>query len=723
MATTAGYWRIGNTEVIGDIERHVLDWDETSDQAVGNRHAFEVWADDKTTGNNIATLEIVSNAVAWYSSSALPWSLGTATYPVDSLYTAITATRVVYAGTSGLLEGDAGLTFNASTDTFTLGANHIYSQGAHGQTLAANDWFAGSGTSNFVGWDNSSKMLDIRTDRADATSYAATPPLSVGGCVLVIGDVRSAQTFTNGLGLKFHDTGVAHCSLHFKSSAADLEFGDSSASSSSIAVANPTFTLKGMATVATRYALANNALMVATPGWTLATADFAVGSSTSSRLVWDDSTLTLLQYGAGAAIFNQFSSVAGTNNVLNETGADIDTRIEGDTNANLFVCDAGLDALGFGAAPSSDRFLFVAKTWTSTSGAVYGQLLNIDSTPASNSTARIIGCRHNARHGAAFNLTELTALELTPQSLGSFSSGILGTMNGIRVSSTNTGAGIITNWTEIGVYAPSIGGGTPGTYRQLFLQDPGSFSVSTAKIAIHQLGTNAHNRLQGGVSIGADAAPTAGYVLDITGATYGTQYLNYGTTTKASVQGDAAFGIANSKQLFWDRAAGNLKFYRDDATLVHWIDVDTTGQVVFNEAADTITFRVEGPSLAYMFFANGADAALENIALLTTAEPNWNSLDRGIFLGDATTAPTGNPTAGGYLYAEAGALKWRGSSGTTTTLGPAAPECPRCGADFAHEWESDRHGYLAVCVPCLLTEFARIGGDRTRVTIPRARAA
>jgi len=42
-----------------------------------------------------------------------------------------------------------------------------------------------------------------------------------------------------------------------------------------------------------------------------------------------------------------------------------------------------------------------------------------------------------------------------------------------------------------------------------------------------------------------------------------------------------------------------------------------------------------------------------------------------IFIPDLTTAPTGNPTAGGYLYVEAGALKYKGSSGTVTTLGNA----------------------------------------------------
>lgn len=41
------------------------------------------------------------------------------------------------------------------------------------------------------------------------------------------------------------------------------------------------------------------------------------------------------------------------------------------------------------------------------------------------------------------------------------------------------------------------------------------------------------------------------------------------------------------------------------------------------------------------------------------------------FIANATTAPTANPTGGGILYCEGGALKFRGSSGTITTLGPA----------------------------------------------------
>jgi hypothetical protein len=44
---------------------------------------------------------------------------------------------------------------------------------------------------------------------------------------------------------------------------------------------------------------------------------------------------------------------------------------------------------------------------------------------------------------------------------------------------------------------------------------------------------------------------------------------------------------------------------------------------------------------------------------------------RVVGLANATTVPFANPTGGGVLYSEAGALKWRGSSGTITTIAAA----------------------------------------------------
>lgn len=78
-----------------------------------------------------------------------------------------------------------------------------------------------------------------------------------------------------------------------------------------------------------------------------------------------------------------------------------------------------------------------------------------------------------------------------------------------------------------------------------------------------------------------------------------------------------------------------------------------------------------------------------------------------VFVANAAVNPSANPTGGGILYSDAGAGKWRGSSGTTTTFGPAEPHCPVCGTDFVFEWENPEYGYLSVCMRCLARELGR----------------
>ena len=44
----------------------------------------------------------------------------------------------------------------------------------------------------------------------------------------------------------------------------------------------------------------------------------------------------------------------------------------------------------------------------------------------------------------------------------------------------------------------------------------------------------------------------------------------------------------------------------------------------------------------------------------------------GVFtMGNVQTVPTSSATSGGILYVDNGALKYRGSSGTVTTIAPA----------------------------------------------------
>lgn len=99
---------------------------------------------------------------------------------------------------------------------------------------------------------------------------------------------------------------------------------------------------------------------------------------------------------------------------------------------------------------------------------------------------------------------------------------------------------------------------------------------------------------------------------------------------------------------------------------------------------------------------------------------SFGSGSKVIGVGNAAANPTTNPASGGILYADGGAGKWRGSSGTVTTFGPAEPHCPKCGRDFVLEWKNKKYGHLIVCVWCLTAAarrgvaLRRPGGKRSR---------
>ena len=72
-----------------------------------------------------------------------------------------------------------------------------------------------------------------------------------------------------------------------------------------------------------------------------------------------------------------------------------------------------------------------------------------------------------------------------------------------------------------------------------------------------------------------------------------------------------------------------------------------------------------------MYVAHNADHNYfaGNVGIGTTNQ--FGSGTVVLALANAVTVPTTNPTAGGVLYVQAGALKYRGSAGTVTTLAPA----------------------------------------------------
>jgi hypothetical protein len=79
---------------------------------------------------------------------------------------------------------------------------------------------------------------------------------------------------------------------------------------------------------------------------------------------------------------------------------------------------------------------------------------------------------------------------------------------------------------------------------------------------------------------------------------------------------------------------------------------------------------------------------------------------------NADAVPTSNAGEGGFLYADSGALKWRGQGGTTTTLGTSDPHCKQCGSDYVLEYEREEEGeYFMVCMKCMVDFIEKLNNN------------
>lgn len=239
--------------------------------------------------------------------------------------------------------------------------------------------------------------------------------------------------------------------------------------------------------------------------------------------------------------------------VVNETGADVDFRVEGDNVADVFVVDAGLDTI-----------------------LVHGAI-NITATASPQNVITLFNSTG----------TEIYSFRLTGADQFAF--------------------------------AP-----TAGSAGVVFLNSSGQIKHNFADAAVifNETGEDTDLRVEGDTATNLLTTDAANDLVQV------------GTTSRATI---AEFGPAG---------------------------------ITLNDAGADSDFRLEGDTLTHMVYTD-ANAASENIALLATGVPNWQSMDRGIFIADATTIPAGNPSGGGFLYVESGALTWRGSSGTVTVLGAA----------------------------------------------------
>jgi len=93
-------------------------------------------------------------------------------------------------------------------------------------------------------------------------------------------------------------------------------------------------------------------------------------------------------------------------------------------------------------------------------------------------------------------------------------------------------------------------------------------------------------------------------------------------------------------------------------------------------------FRIAPDGSTEWEIASVAFKHFTNAACIKKAHPDWQSLDRDKFVGDVSTAPTGNPEHGEFVYTDEGSMRRRLDDGNVEDIPTPDVEwdvCSKCG--------------------------------------------
>lgn len=262
------------------------------------------------------------------------------------------------------------------------------------------------------------------------------------------------------------------------------------------------------------------------------------------------------------------------------------------------------------------------------------------------------------------------------------------------------------NWAFFGVFYSSINAVASQGLQLNTLATGLGVQIASGPVAIARGALGPTSGATVGLSVNASFVPSSGagsYAHLDTSFTVNQTGTSSGTVT-GIYQNITATATLGTLRALWLQKGGSDLLSIKPAQASSDMVVDWNTQTEYSEA-HRIYYRLAGTALATSYVLSAGGGSLYLAALGATGVANFGaaaggkaSLSSGsvvfmaengngalfaaggttygsgakvLFVANATTVPTSNPTGGGILYAEAGALKWRGSGGTITVVAPA----------------------------------------------------
>jgi hypothetical protein len=126
-----------------------------------------------------------------------------------------------------------------------------------------------------------------------------------------------------------------------------------------------------------------------------------------------------------------------------------------------------------------------------------------------------------------------------------------------------------------------------------------------------------------------------------------------------SAWGNGQFALEAQKGALFFDTAGTLAFHSNCFS-------NAAYEFRYRSNGAAFVFSLSSGSIGYSTSPTGTGGDIVPFTTRFSVGSEGN-----VFIGNSSSVPGSNPVGGGYLYVESGALKYRGSSGTVTTIAPA----------------------------------------------------